>query len=261
MTRFNAVHPLAARCGSFLAASGLHALLLLTLWRMPGPPPLRINLDLPVINLHRVTIGAPARESQAAPLPAPVREPEPLPETPPVPAPAPRAMPEPAPEPVPEPLPEPPPAPARVRTPPAPDSEAVLRAALQEARKQDAPDAGSILSEALDEARRDEVLLSGAHGDGIGYYGLYLESVVARIRPHFTTSPRSDNKVFDLVARLEIAGDGSITKVTVLRPSGDSAFDANVLRAIREAGKMEPPLNLEARQLEITFNSQLFWSR
>ncbi|MCL1889612.1 MAG: TonB family protein [Desulfovibrionaceae bacterium] len=325
---YSTAHPLAERGGSFLLSSCLHVLLLLAFTFAARPETLQVNLDLPTLNLRRVTIGSgplpaeaegapdfretpgvsplpvaeeveaaaatpelqslPATETTEAepPLPAAETAPEfpplpvvaaveptplpPLPET----GPETPGLPEPAEAaeiPVPQLLPEP--EPVSGKTPVLSDEDMLL-AALDDAGRRATPlprergpkiqpqagprQAANTLAEALAAAGQNAQAapIGGGRGDGIGYYGIYVDSVISRIRPHFTTPPRSDNREFELLARLEIAEDGDIVRVQVLRPSGNSAFDANVLRAIREAGKMEPPLSREVYELELVFNSR-----
>ncbi|MCL1916600.1 MAG: TonB C-terminal domain-containing protein [Desulfovibrionaceae bacterium] len=351
--KYSTAHPLAERGGSFLLSSCLHVLLLLALTFAPKPETLQMNLDLPTLNLRRVTIGSgpPPTETEGAPegletpgvSPLPTEEvteavtavpefqsllvtesaepelfppseaeppaeetlepaplpaaglAEPLPTFPPLPHVAAvepalfPPLPEPGQEtqglpealettdtPIPQILPEPEPV---LRAPPVLSDEDMLLAALDDAERratplprergpQTRPPAGPEASAPLpDERALTEALaaagqnaqtapLGGGGGDGIGYYGIYVDSVISRIRPHFTIPPRSDNREFELIARLEIAEDGSIVRVQVLRTSGNSVFDANVLRAIREAGKMEPPLSREVYELNLVFNSR-----
>lgn len=100
----------------------------------------------------------------------------------------------------------------------------------------------------------------GGGGDGVGILGVYTDSVSSRIRPHLTTRPRSDGQVFHLTVRITIADDGTIVDAKIVEPpsgSGDKTFDANVLRAIREAGKMEPPPSPQYKQLDVPFNSNM----
>jgi protein TonB len=251
----------------------LHAIFLLAIFFAPRADPPRFKLDLPVINLSRVTIGSDAPPSQEQ---TPAAEAvEPAGDVPPV-APEeqnPAPLPVPAAMPVPEVRPEPAPEAAEKTVEPvSPGDEALLREAFADARRAASPQpklsgGRSVLDQALADALAEAKktgsggVFSGEKGDGFGYKGVYLESVISRIRPHFITRPRSDGKVFEMTARLEIADDGSISKITVLKPSGDGIFDANVLRAIRAAGKMEPPLSRAVRRLDITFNSQLLTGR
>ncbi|MDR2051426.1 MAG: TonB C-terminal domain-containing protein [Deltaproteobacteria bacterium] len=282
----------------------LHGTVVLLIFFMPAPAPLRLNMDLPILNLSRVSIGssAPAAEEslppspkpeptpEPAPIPEPIPEPapeqipeptpEPTPEPAPIPEPIPEPVPEPAPAPIlepvpipgplPEPIPEPAPEPTPEPAPEAPSEEDILKAAFAEASRTAKPPprvsgGRSMLEQALSEARAEAGkggdVVSGERGDGVGYYGTYRDSVISRVREHFITRPRSDGKIFEMTVVMEIADDGSVTKVNVVKPSGDGTFDLNVLRAIREAGKMEPPLRAEVKNLEIVFNSQLIGGR
>lgn len=282
--RFSTAHLLAGRWCGFLFSSLLHGALLTLFTLSFTQAPLRLSLDLPRLNLVRVSIGSEA--PQNAPAPQPATEPAPQPAQAPIQVPAPPQAPQvpvqvpaPAPQAAPEPAPVEAPAQASMPAEPAsapkaepPGAEELLRRAFAEARDTAAPapvvsGGRSMLDVALAEARSEAQkrgrggLVSGARGDGQGYHGAYRDSVISRIQPHFTTRPRSDGKIFETAVRLEIADDGSVTKVSLLSSSGDVTFDANVLRAIREAGKMEPPLQPEAKSLDLFFNSRLIHGR
>ena len=124
-----------------------------------------------------------------------------------------------------------------------------------EARLQGAMDR-AIMDAALEQSSQEaENGALGGNGDGIGILGDYIDSVRSRIKPYLTTRPRADGRIFETRVRLDIAEDGTITKATILESSGDAAFDSDVMRAIREAGKMEPPQLPEHRSLTIPFNS------
>jgi TonB family protein len=264
---------IAARWSGFALSLCLHGLVVLAVFFAPRPEIARMNLDLSALNLIQVTIGASLPSQPEAETPAPATEPAPPPAPPaaepavPVPrleeltpAPEPDAPPASKPEAVPEPRPT-----------PRPSDEDILREAFADARREAKPasraDGGrtvadNALSDALSDARkRAGPVVSGAAGDGIGYYGTYLDSVISRVRRHFVTRPRSDGKIFEMTVFMEITDDGTVKTVRVLKSSGDGIFDGNVLRAIHQAGKMEPPRRKDVRRLEIVFNSQLMGTR
>jgi TonB family protein len=248
--------------GSLLAALCLHGLVIAALLYVPASKPPVIDLRMPMLSLRNVTIVAD--EPQDADPSAPTASIALVPETPAVPIPeieeVEKEAEKPAKEPVPEPekTPEPKLEPKPEKTP-----EQLLAEALSDAKHAAKPEpldkyGSSALAAALAEAKTD-TSKSGRSGAGTGEYvaGTYREYVESRIRERFTTPPRSDGKAFELRVLLDIAKDGTVTKVTILMPSGNSNFDSNVLRAIREAGKMPPPPNESLERLEILFNSNM----
>lgn len=250
---------------SFVAALALHGAVFALFWFYPQLFPQRkVDLSLPTLSLSQVTIGRKAPEP-APPPSVPVTEeqtPEPPPPPPPEPEPEPvTPLPEPKPEPKPEPQPEPrtaprpepvqpKPKPKPAPRPAGPSSDEILRRALEQ----------NALEAALSSAEADSRLASAegdAEGDGVGILGTYRDSCISRIRPHFTTRPRADGKIFEMKVILDIADDGTVSDVVVVERSADPTFDENVLRAIAEAGKMERPPSRALRRLPIVFNSNM----
>jgi colicin import membrane protein len=249
---------------SFVAALALHGAVFALFWFYPQLFPQRkVDLSLPTLSLSQVTIGRKAPEPSP---PVPVAEeqtpeppaPPPQPPEPPAPDPAPvTPLPEPKPEPKPEPQPEPRPEPVQPKPKPkpapkpaGPSSDEILRRALEQ----------NALEAALSSAEADSRLSSAvgdADGDGVGILGTYRDSCISRIRPHFTTRPRADGKIFEMKVILDIADDGTVSDVVVVERSADPTFDENVLRAIAEAGTMERPPSRALRRLPIVFNSNM----
>lgn len=288
LTQYKAGSAVSDFIGSFLAAFCVHALLVVLLIFAPTPPPVQVDLGLPTINLTQYVLPgeAPGKaeegpKDEPAPLPEaqkPDETPAPVaPETTPEPevAPAPvetvPVIPTPIPpiptEPTPASTPEPEVAP-KAETKPEPtlsDAEILRRAmaeATQAAVSTPAPKprtSADILAEAMAANRSDAARHGGTGGSGGGdgsyISGTYRESVISFIQPRITTRPRADGKVYEMTVLLEIADDGTIVKMTVTRPSGDSAFESHVLRAIRETGKVLPPPRKDLKKVEIVFTS------
>ncbi len=97
---------------------------------------------------------------------------------------------------------------------------------------------------------------SGGGGDGVGIYGAYEDSVVSRIRPNFSGQERADRRNFQAVARLYINPDGSVQNAEIVRPSGNSSFDAAVIRAIMYTKNLERPPSPDYQVMEILFTSE-----
>ncbi|MDR2825392.1 MAG: TonB family protein [Deltaproteobacteria bacterium] len=149
---------------------------------------------------------------------------------------------------------------------PKPASADVLRRALMQAEQDESKDLlAAALSSAKAEQDNDNPESSGTGdayseflGDGVGVLASYRDSVISRIKPHFFTRPRNDGKIFEIWIILDIAENGNVTKVTVVKPSEDSTFEQNIMRAIKDAGVMEPPPNPEEQRLPIIFTSDMF---
>ncbi len=94
-------------------------------------------------------------------------------------------------------------------------------------------------------------------GDGVGILGVYEDSVVSRIRPNWSRPERADRKQYTAVVNIKIAPTGLIQESRIVRSSGDSLFDASVLRAVRATTTLEPPPNPEAMDMNINFNSEM----
>lgn len=256
------------RWGSFGASLFLHLGLVFTILFAPSGKPVKIDLDSPIMTLTQVTIGAAGPKATAPPPAAPKPAPAP---PPPAPAATAEAVPVPKIEevqkqaedpPKPKPAKEAPKEPEKT----GPTDEELLTAALAgaqtDAKSPPKVSGGqSILDAALSSAGTDakaEKTVTGEGGDGIGIVGTYADSIISRVRPHFTIRPHTDSRVYVVVVLLEIAEDGNLLKATVKAPSGDPLLDANVLRAIREAGKFEPPPSRDLRKMEIPFTSDIY---
>jgi protein TonB len=269
---------------SFLAALCLHGLLVAAALYWPANSAYKPALNLPVLNLTQMTIGrkapqpqknkaAPEVKKEAAAPVAPVTPASPAaPEAEPVPVPKieetkavepikqeDTAKPAEQPKPVEKPVEKPKPV-----AKPTPTPSEVLSNALRQAEQDTKKD---LLAAALNSAREDSDKQNDADGgdtyseflgDGVGVLAMYRDSVISRIKPHFTTRPRADGKIFEIRVIIDIAEDGTVTKVIVVMPSEDSTFDQNLLRAIDEAGVMEPPPGADEQRVPVIFTSDMF---
>lgn len=267
--------------GSSLVAICLHAMVVIGFMFAPAMAPRElIDLSLPTIDLSEFVLPGPETmpegDEDLPPLPVQEAAPE---ETPAQAATAPEEVPVIVPPVIPESATPIPPiedvtkpeevVPAQAEVPEEKPEEAplsdedILRKAMQDAAstaEQNAPPARRTSEDILAAALAANTRVAGRQGgssEGSGSYirGTYLESVMATIQPYLTTWGRSDGKAFELVAILDIAPDGTILKVTIKQPSGNSTFDSNVLRAVREAGKVVPPPTRSLRKLEVPFSS------
>lgn len=82
----------------------------------------------------------------------------------------------------------------------------------------------------------------------------YLDRIRGRISHLWRPPPFKAPGQMSVVVAIGIGVSGQLTRVTVVRPSGDKAFDASVLQAIRQAlpfpsppADLEDPLEVELR--------------
>lgn len=276
---------------SFLAALCLHALIAALAVYWPVNSRYKPNLNLPVLNLSQMTIGGKAPPVKSDPEPTETAALPPVAPTPPatqednpalVPkmeslgqteqqealrteAPVEAVAPEkPADPPKPADKPKPADRPgAEVKPRPAakPGPEEILRRELEQARLLAAIESARAES-AVEDDKRNATAQGSSYseflGDGVGVLAGYRESVISRIKPHFITRPRADGKVFEMRVILDIAENGTVTRVTVVSPSEDSTFDQNVMRAINDAGAMEPPPSSADQRVPLIFTSDMY---
>lgn len=254
------------RWGSFGVSVLLHLSLLAAILYTSFSAPKKYNLDTPMLNITQLTIGAsgPKPEKQpevgktAAP-PATRAEAEavPIPKIEEVAKEAEAAPPKEEEA--------PPAAEEKPEEPAGPSDEELLAQALAGA-KADAKAAPkvsggqSLLDDALKNAGTDaktEKIITGESGSGVGALALYQDVVWAQIYEHYTTTPYTDGRIYEVTVLVEIAANGVLVKSTVLSPSGDPSLDARVLRAIREVGRFEPPPGQKPYKLELVFSSEM----
>lgn len=68
---------------------------------------------------------------------------------------------------------------------------------------------------------------------------LYYNAMLARIRDKWVYTGGATTA--EVKVRFRILDDGAVTEVRVTQPSGDAAYDASVLRAVRGASPLGPP--------------------
>ncbi len=96
----------------------------------------------------------------------------------------------------------------------------------------------------------------GRGGDGVGILGAYEDSIVSRVKPNWSWPGRTDRRNYIAVVNVKIAADGAIKDVRISRSSGNSYFDATVLRAVTATRQLEPPPKPEYMDMDILFNSE-----
>ncbi|PLW84449.1 cell envelope integrity protein TolA [Kineobactrum sediminis] len=191
-----------------------------------------------VINAKLVDIS----QFQAKPEPKPVEKPRPKPE----PKPAPKPKPEPKPKPKPEPKPEPKPAPKPKPEPkPAPKPEpkpdpGPSQAELAEMARQEAAKKAAQEQAAAAEATAKEMAAS--------YASLIQQTVEGR-----WSRPPSARNGMEVLLAIQLIPTGEVISVTVLKGSGDDAFDRSAVNAVERAGSFPELRNLPPREFERNF--------
>ena len=83
---------------------------------------------------------------------------------------------------------------------------------------------------------------------------LYYNQMLARIREAWVYTGGATTA--EVKVHFRINDDGSVAELRVVQPSGDSAYDASVLRAVRGASPMAPPpakYRTDFADVELTF--------
>ena len=203
---------------SFVLAMGVHALVVAALWANWDTEAPATTLMKPEIVKARLVVLEPKPKPKArakAPPPKPNPQPTPKPE------------PEPAPKPVP-------------KEEPTRDLEAERRAEEQrraEAERQRRMDA--LASSAFDLALADEIdTLTAENEDEIAQS--YAQGIYSLVVANWNRPPSARNF---MEARLvvELVPTGEVIAVTVVKSSGNEAFDRSAEQAVRKAARFDVP--------------------
>lgn len=182
----------------------------------------------------------PEPEPKPAPKPAPKPEPKPEPKPTPKPKPKPEPKPQPKPEPKPEPkpAPEPKPEPKPQRDPgPTPQELAELTRQAQARQRAEA-------------AQRAAAQQAAAEGERLAAsYAALIQQTVIR----YWSRPPSARNNMEAVLSIQLIPTGDVVSVSVLRSSGDSAFDRSAIAAVERAGSFPELKNLPPREFERNF--------
>lgn len=239
----------------------------------PVTPPVEKAVETPApdsIPIPREPEKPPVKPAEPVKPEPPADKPEPAPkEEPPVKKPEPPAQ-----------KPKPP---AQKPTPPKPPSKSNLDNALADLNKQvggtrqnasgkgAAPKGkGQDLSSALSDLGKQVGSSGGANsgrgpggsgGDGYGTLGAYQDSIISRVRPNWSWPGRTDRRNYTAVVNIQIDPDGSITNARIISSSGNSFFDATVLRAVAATHSLEPPPNPAYADINISFTPEALGAR
>lgn len=237
-----------------LATVGLHALVIFFLtanWTLSDERLVKPKPAPKVINATLVTLSEAQPQPAPKPEPLPVAKPEPpKPEAkPPPPKPAPKPeppKPEPPkpepPKPAPKPEPKPPPKPEPKQQPKGPTAQELAEQARQEtARREAAAKAAAQAAQAARAAAASAELSAS-------YASLIRQTVEQR----WSRPPTARNGM-EVLLSIQLIPTGEVVSVSVLRSSGDTAFDHSAVAAVERAGNFPELKNLPPREFEQNF--------
>ena len=208
-----------------LATLALHALVIFLLaanWTFSDERLVKPKPTPKVINATLVTLA------EAQPKPAPKPEPKPVAKPPPKPEPKPEPKPVVKPKPKPEPKPE----------PKGPTAQELAEQARQQAAQREA--AAQAAQAARAAAAAAELAAS--------YASLIRQTVEQR----WSRPPTARNGM-EVLLSIQLIPTGEVVSVSVLRSSGDTAFDRSAIAAVERAGNFPELKNLPPREFEQNF--------
>ena len=232
----------------------LHALLLFVLTANWEPERDQSIRKVPRhVNAKLVTLDkAAAKPKQAKP-----RPPEPKPE-PPKPKPEP---PKPKPEPPkPKPEPKPSPKPAPKKEPPKPDPKKVEEARKKEQQKKAEEERRQRQREMeLSMAMEEETQQAESDTD---LAMAYTDAIRAAIEDNWSRPP-SARRDMEVVLRLQLIPTGEVVSVSVVKSSGNEAFDTSAINAVKKAGRFpevadapQPVFERHLRSFQLVFRPE-----
>lgn len=172
-----------------------------------------------------------AKPAPAKPKPAPKPKPKPKPEVKPAPKPTPKPAVKPAPKPA---APKPAPAPA-VQEPPRLTQEelaAITRADLARAAAEEA----------------EELAAATAQEMSASYAALIQQTVI-----NYWSRPPSARNGMETLLSIQLIPTGEVVSVSIVKSSGNSAFDSSAVNAVKKAGSFPELQNLPSGEFERTF--------
>ena len=221
-----------------LASLALHALLLVFLvwnWTDMGESKTIEAKPAPkVINARLVD----AAESRPAPKPKPQARPEPRPQAK---AAAPKPKPKPAPKPTPKPQPK-----AEPKAQPKPEPEPRPEPRISE--EELAAIARADMARAMAAEEQAMAAASTAAEMAASYAALIQQTVI-----NYWSRPPSARNGMEALLQIQLIPTGEVVSVTVLKSSGNSAFDRSAINAVEKAGSFPELQSLPPREFEKTF--------
>jgi TonB family protein len=224
-----------------LASVVLHAFLLIVLtanWMDSTPDVITVKPQPMVINARLVDASElkpkpkPAPPKAAPkPKPKPVAKPKPKPKSVPKPTPKPVAKPKPAPKPTPK------PAPTRVEPEPPRLSQQELAAITR-----------ADLARAVAEEESAAAAAATSAEMAASYASLIQQTVI-----NYWSRPPSARNGMETLLSIQLIPTGEVVSVSVIKGSGNNAFDQSAVNAVKKAGSFPELQNLPAREFEKTF--------
>ena len=163
-------------------------------------------------------------QQKAKPQPKPVAKPKPKPK--PVAKPAPKPKPKPAPKPVPKPAPKPKPVP-KPEPKPAPKPE---------------PDKKQLQQQLASALAEEEEFLAASNEEEIA--ASYHDYIFERIAANWSRPP-SARREMEVELLVQLVPTGQVISVSVVRSSGNSAFDRSAEQAVHKVGRFEKLKEIE----------------
>ena len=93
----------------------------------------------------------------------------------------------------------------------------------------------------------------GSGGDGVGAMGDYLQVIHSRVRANWSFPGQADRRQFSTLVNIQIAPDGAITQIRVIRSSGNAFYDSSVQNALVRTARFEPPPRPDLMNIDIEF--------
>ena len=219
-----------------LATLVLHGLMIYALtvnWASQDSTVVKVKPAPKVINAKLVD----ASDLKPKKVPKPAAKPKPKPRAKPAPKPAPKPVVKPKAAAKPKPA---PPKPAPAKPKPEPRMTAAELAELARAE----------LSQAMatEEQEQQQQAAVTASEMSASYASLIQQTVV-----NYWSRPPSARNGMEVLLALQLIPTGEIVSVTVVKSSGNTAFDRSALNAVQKAGRFPELQNLPSREFEKTF--------
>jgi len=224
-----------------LASILLHALLLVFLtfnWMDSTPDVVTVKPQPMVINARLVA----ASELKPKPKPAPPKaapKPKPKPVTKPAAKPAAKPKPKPVAKPTPKPAAKPAPKPAPTRA--EPEQPRLTQQELAALTRAD-------LARAVAEEESAAAAAATSAEMAASYAALIQQTVI-----NYWSRPPSARNGMEALLSIQLIPTGEVVSVSVIKSSGNSAFDQSAVNAVKKAGSFPELQNLPAREFEKTF--------
>lgn len=222
-----------------LASILLHVLLLVFLtanWMDSTPDVITVKPQPMVINARLVE----ASTLKPKPKPAPPKA-APKPKSQPVAKPKPKAAPKPKPPPVAKPKPAAKPVPKPAPTPAKPEQPRLSPQELATLTRAD-------MARAMAEEESAAAAAATSAEMAASYAALIQQTVI-----NYWSRPPSARNGMETLLSIQLIPTGEVVSVSVIRGSGNSAFDQSAVNAVKKAGSFPELQNLPAREFEKTF--------